>query len=121
MIKKSILVAFGKKVRDKRKLKGLSQEQLSFKADLHRTYIGMIERAEKNITLVNIGKIAKALELEVSEFLERAKYDKTDPADFRGYRNGHYPKRTIAISFWEFGGHAFHEFRIIQKPFNHNW
>ncbi len=57
--KEKILVTFGERVRKFRKEKGLSQEQLAFKADLHRTYIGMIERAEKNITLLNIEKIAK--------------------------------------------------------------
>ncbi|SFF40335.1 helix-turn-helix domain-containing protein [Thermoflexibacter ruber] len=45
--------------------KKLSQEELSFKADLHRTYIGMIEHAEKNITLSNIEKIANALEISI--------------------------------------------------------
>jgi len=70
MTKKTILVKFGERVRDLRKEKGLSQEQLSFEADLHRTYIGMIERAEKNITLTNIEKIAKALEVEISELLK---------------------------------------------------
>ncbi len=70
MVKKTILVKFGEKVRDLRKQKGLSQEQLSFEADLHRTYIGMIERAEKNITLTNIEKIAKALEVNISELFK---------------------------------------------------
>ena len=56
-----ILIHFGKNVRKFRKEKGLSQEQLAFKADLHRTYVGMIERAEKNITLLNIEKIANAI------------------------------------------------------------
>lgn len=65
--KKEILIKFGKRVREIRKEKGLSQEELSFKADLHRTYIGMIERAEKNITLVNIEKIANALEVNIEE------------------------------------------------------
>jgi transcriptional regulator with XRE-family HTH domain len=69
MTKKKILIAFGDKVRELRKEKGLSQEELSFKADLHRTYIGMIERAEKNITLTNIEKIAKALDVKVKELL----------------------------------------------------
>ena len=64
-----ILINFGRNVREIRKKKGLSQEQLAFKADLHRTYIGMIERAEKNITLINIEKIAMALEVEVSELI----------------------------------------------------
>jgi transcriptional regulator with XRE-family HTH domain len=65
MTKKKILVTFGDKVRVIRKANGLSQEELSFKADLHRTYIGMIERAEKNITLTNIEKIAKALDVDI--------------------------------------------------------
>lgn len=63
--KKYILIKFGERVREIRKEKGLSQEQLSFKAGLHRTYIGMIERAEKNITLVNIEKIANALDVSI--------------------------------------------------------
>lgn len=70
MTKKSIIVKFGENVREARKSKGLSQEQLSFKADLHRTYIGMIERAEKNVTLKNIEKIATALEANISELLK---------------------------------------------------
>ena len=70
MEKNNILVKFGDNVRKIRKAKGLSQEQISFKADLHRTYIGMIERAEKNITLSNIEKIANALEVEIAELLK---------------------------------------------------
>ena len=65
MNKRKILVAFGEKVRQLRKEKGMSQEELSFKADLHRTYIGMIERAEKNITLTNVEKIALALNVDI--------------------------------------------------------
>jgi transcriptional regulator with XRE-family HTH domain len=66
----AILVNFGKKVRELRTLKGLSQEQLAHVADVHRTYIGMIERAEKNITLLNIEKIANALNVHVTELLK---------------------------------------------------
>ena len=73
MAKKKILVSFGDKVRELRKEKGLSQEELSFKADLHRTYIGMIERAEKNITLINIEKIAKALDVTLKELFNDTK------------------------------------------------
>jgi transcriptional regulator with XRE-family HTH domain len=68
--KRNILVKFGDRVRELRKEKGLSQEQLSFKADLHRTYIGMIERAEKNITLINIEKIANALNVSVNNLMD---------------------------------------------------
>lgn len=67
MENKEVLVKFGQRVMELRKEKNLSQEELSFKANLHRTYIGMIERAEKNITLVNIEKIAKALNVELKE------------------------------------------------------
>ncbi|WP_088243599.1 helix-turn-helix domain-containing protein [Calothrix rhizosoleniae] len=65
-----ITIKFGKRVRELRKLKGLSQEELAFRADLHRTYIGMIERAEKNITLSNIKKIADALEVKIIDLFE---------------------------------------------------
>lgn len=65
-----ILKKFGDKVRDFRKQRNLSQEELADKAGLHRTYIGMIERAEKNITLLNIEKIANSLEVEISELLK---------------------------------------------------
>jgi len=71
--KKEILIKFGDRVREIRKEKGLSQEELSFKADLHRTYIGMIERAEKNITLVNIEKIANALEVSINDLFNETR------------------------------------------------
>ena len=64
-----ILILFGEKVRKLRKKKGLSQEELAHKANLHRTYIGMIERAEKNITLINTNKIANALDISISELM----------------------------------------------------
>ncbi|MFC1802103.1 helix-turn-helix domain-containing protein [Patescibacteria group bacterium] len=69
-MKKEILVKFGNKVREKRLALGLSQEELATRAKVHRTYIGMIERAEKNITLENIEKIAKALKIAVNELLK---------------------------------------------------
>ena len=65
--KQNILIKFGERVREIRKKRELSQEELAHKADLHRTYIGMIERAEKNITLINIEKIANALEVNIKE------------------------------------------------------
>ncbi len=67
MEKQNILTKFGQRVRNLRKEKRISQEELSFRAGLHRTYIGMIERAEKNITLVNIAKIAEALNIEMKD------------------------------------------------------
>ena len=65
--KQKILIIFGEKVREIRKEKDLSQEELAHKAELHRTYIGMIERAEKNITLLNIEKLALALNVAVKD------------------------------------------------------
>ncbi len=67
MDNRDILIKFGQRVRELRKEKNLSQEELSFKAGVHRTYIGMIERGEKNITLVNIEKIAKAFNVDIKE------------------------------------------------------
>jgi transcriptional regulator with XRE-family HTH domain len=68
--KNEVLIYFGEKVRNYRIEMNLSQEQLAEKAMLHRTYVGMIERGEKNITLINIYKIAKALNIHVSELLK---------------------------------------------------
>ncbi|MBP6891664.1 helix-turn-helix transcriptional regulator [Candidatus Shapirobacteria bacterium] len=70
-MKSQILRRFGDKVRQERKKRNLSQEALADLAGVHRTYIGMIERAEKNITLENIEKIAKALKVDISELLNK--------------------------------------------------
>ena len=67
MDKEPILLAFGQRVHKLRKERNLSQEQLADLAGVHRTYIGMIERAEKNITLCNIEKIANALKLSIKD------------------------------------------------------
>lgn len=58
---------FALKVRMLREQQGLSQEQLAAKAGLHRTYIGMIERSERNPSLVSIYKIAKGLNINIKE------------------------------------------------------
>ena len=67
---KQILQKFGRRVREERDKKGISQERLGQLAGVHRTYIGMIERAEKNITLTNMQKIAKALGMRVSDLVD---------------------------------------------------
>lgn len=69
-MKGTLLTNFGQRVRSERLKLGLSQEQLASKAGVHRTYIGMIERAEKNITLENINKIARALGIRISKLME---------------------------------------------------
>ena len=58
---------FGERVRSLRQSKGLSQEDLAFKAGMHRTYLGGIERGERNPSLRNIAAIAKALGVTLSE------------------------------------------------------
>ena len=60
---------FGKKVRLLRTQKGLSQEELAGRADVHRTFIGMVERGEKNATLVTIIKISGGLEITEAELM----------------------------------------------------
>lgn len=67
MKKDVVLIEFGKKVRQLRNQKGWSQEELSFKSGFHRTYIGMIERAERNISLKNIARIAKTFNVEIQD------------------------------------------------------
>jgi len=68
---KNILEIFGGNVQKYRKEKQISQEKLAEIAGVHRTYVGMIERAEKNITLRNMEKIAKALNVEIKDLLEK--------------------------------------------------
>lgn len=61
---------FGIRVRELRIAQGLSQEVLAQKAGLHRTYIGGIERGERNVSLINIEKIASALNLSIVDIIE---------------------------------------------------
>jgi transcriptional regulator with XRE-family HTH domain len=61
LVSKNIRVLFGNRVRQLRLEQGISQEELAFNSNLHRTYISDIERAERNVSLANIYKIAKAL------------------------------------------------------------
>jgi transcriptional regulator with XRE-family HTH domain len=65
-----ILVQFGKRVKQLRLEKGLTQEQFAQKCGLHKNYIGMVERGERNPSLINIEVIAKGLEIEISEFFK---------------------------------------------------
>lgn len=58
---------FGERVRELRKQRGLSQEALALACDLDRTYIGGVERGERNISLINIYKIAEALGVNLKE------------------------------------------------------
>ena len=64
------LKKFGDRVRQLRKAKGISQEKLAELADLHRNYIGGIERGERNLALINIVRLARALGVSPSQLLE---------------------------------------------------
>jgi transcriptional regulator with XRE-family HTH domain len=64
---KEILLRVGTRLRDLRKERGFTQEALGEKGGFHFSYIGQIERGEKNVALLNLAKIAKALNVDVSQ------------------------------------------------------
>jgi len=66
---RKILSQFGDRVREARRDKGFSQEVLAERSGLHRTYIGTVERGERNPALVNLVRIADALEVDVSSLM----------------------------------------------------
>lgn len=68
--KRSQLIQFGAKLRLIREAKGLSQEELAELAGLHRTYVGSVERGERNPTLLILLKLASALEVPLSTLVE---------------------------------------------------
>lgn len=61
-------VSFGKKVREIRKAKGISQENLALLANINRSYMGQIERGEFNLTLTKIYQLSEALEVDIVDF-----------------------------------------------------
>ena len=65
-----ILVRFGERVRELRKKAGLSQEQFAERCKLDRTYVGGIERGERNVSLRNIAMIARALGVTIAEVMK---------------------------------------------------
>ena len=66
----AVRVRFGRRVRVLRKQRGLSQEALSFEAGLDRSYVGQVERGERNISIDNMAKFARALKVKLSVLLE---------------------------------------------------
>jgi transcriptional regulator with XRE-family HTH domain len=69
----SLHVAVGRAIREFRTEKRLSQERLADKAGLHRTYLGGVERGERNVSLYNIDRISDALGLDPADLLDRAR------------------------------------------------
>uniref|UniRef100_A4SDR5 Putative transcriptional regulator, XRE family n=1 Tax=Chlorobium phaeovibrioides (strain DSM 265 / 1930) TaxID=290318 RepID=A4SDR5_CHLPM len=69
----------GKNIRHERVRQGFSQEDLAEKAGLHRTYIGMVERGERNITLLNYAKIVDALNLAMHDLMKASVYPPPPP------------------------------------------
>ncbi len=64
-----VTVRFGRKLRAVRTEKGISQEELAQRSGLHRTYVSSVERGERNISLINIAKLANALGVRPSELM----------------------------------------------------
>lgn len=65
----NILVQFGRRVRREREEQGFSQEELAHRANLHRTYIGSVERGERNVALINLTRIAYALRVDPGDLV----------------------------------------------------
>ncbi len=70
-----ILTLFSKNVRYYRTQKNLSQEDLAFRAGVHRTYVGMVERCERNVSLIFAEKIANALDIPLFELLKNQDHE----------------------------------------------
>ncbi|PHS66849.1 MAG: transcriptional regulator [Flavobacterium sp.] len=75
MINGFILKEFGKRIKELRLSKNLSQEKLSHETGFHRTYIGMVERGERNISLTNITVFAKVFQIELNKLMDFSSID----------------------------------------------
>jgi len=81
MMENDPLVLFGLRLRELRKIKGISQEKLALLSDIARSYLGEVERGKRNIALLNIYKLANALGVEPSELLKQP--ESIQPADLK--------------------------------------
>ncbi|MCX6843151.1 MAG: helix-turn-helix transcriptional regulator [candidate division WOR-3 bacterium] len=66
----NLLRVIGQNLKKARLAKGWSQEQLSFESGLHRTYVGAVERGERNITVINLRKLANVLDVKLSALVK---------------------------------------------------
>jgi transcriptional regulator with XRE-family HTH domain len=71
-----VLERFGKRLRSVREKVGVSQEKLAEMAELHRTYVSSVERGKRNISLLNIERLARALKVSMAELMPDAKKDR---------------------------------------------
>lgn len=84
-----ILKLFGKRVRDIRKTQGLSQEELAERANLHNTYIGGVERGERNLSLKSIEKITCALKTSTNIFFDKkSEFVVSEESEGESYASG---------------------------------
>ncbi len=70
MKNKNLIIEFGQRIKQLRNEKNISQEKLSFTTGFHRTYIRMVERGERNISLTNMAVFAKIFEMTIAELLD---------------------------------------------------
>lgn len=68
---KKFLQRLGGQIRKLRETRGLTQQQLADQGELHRTFIGSVERGERNIAILNLRKIAQILRVKLAELLEQ--------------------------------------------------
>ncbi|MEJ5929188.1 helix-turn-helix transcriptional regulator [Corynebacterium sp. H128] len=70
---KNLLKEFGERLRQARENVGISQETLAHRAGLHRTYVGSVERGERNLSLLNILSLATVLHIDASQLVQGMK------------------------------------------------
>lgn len=76
--KHQALIKIGQRIRDLRAERGFSQESFAYEVGLDRTYMGGVERGERNIAAINLIRIAKALKVEVGELFPLVRNLKVD-------------------------------------------
>lgn len=69
-LNRQFVVFLGKNIRKLRERKNISQEQFGEMVGVHRTYVGMVERGEKNITIFSLRKFAEALNVKVKDLID---------------------------------------------------
>lgn len=81
----SLVKSVGLQIRILRKSKKFSQEELAFKANVHPTYIGQVERGEKNLTISSLHQITNALEINLADFFTftETRYDSTEKLPYQ--------------------------------------